>query len=198
MDAKALIEHTLGVVLVGGASRRMGKDKASIEFDGTTLLERSVGVLAEVFLSVVVSGGDWSPDGFRVLPDLVPGLGPLGGLDTAYGVAAGRSVFLLAVDMPFVDASIIRGIADPEVAAMSVRVPMGDGRRQPLCAVYGSGLGPIVRDRIDGRNRSMESLFAAVNLEEITGFDDDVFMNVNTQADLEAAIKRTGRHRSTR
>jgi molybdopterin-guanine dinucleotide biosynthesis protein A len=40
MDAKALIDHTLGVVLVGGGSRRMGRDKASIEFDGSTLLVR--------------------------------------------------------------------------------------------------------------------------------------------------------------
>ncbi|MEN8240150.1 MAG: molybdenum cofactor guanylyltransferase, partial [Actinomycetota bacterium] len=186
-----MIEHTLGVVLIGGASRRMGTDKASIEFDGSTLLERSVDVLAEVFTSVVISGGDQSLKGVRVLPDLVPGLGPLGGLDTAYRTAAGRDVFLLAVDMPFVDASTVRVIADPPVAAMSVRVPVAAGRRQPLCAVYGSGLGPIVRDRLEGKDRSMESLFGAVNVEEITGFNDDVFTNVNTQNDLDAALKRT-------
>ena len=195
---EAMIEHTLGVVLIGGASRRMGTDKASIEFNGTTLLDRSVSVLSEVFASVVVSGGDQPPSGVRVLPDLVPGLGPLGGLDTAYRTAAGRDVFLLAVDMPFVDAPTVRAIVEPPVAAMSVRVPVASGRRQPLCAVYGSGLGPVVRDRIEGRNRSMDSLFAAVDVEEITCFDDEVFMNVNTQADLEAALKRTGRHRSTR
>lgn len=193
-----MIEHTLGVVLIGGASRRMGTDKASIEFDGSTLLERSVDVLAEVFTSVVISGGDQSLKGVRVLPDLVPGLGPLGGLDTAYRTAAGRDVFLLAVDMPFVDASTVRVIADPPVAAMSVRVPVAAGRRQPLCAVYGSGLGPIVRDRLEGKDRSMESLFGAVNVEEITGFNDDVFTNVNTQDDLDAALRRTGRRRSTR
>jgi molybdopterin-guanine dinucleotide biosynthesis protein A len=198
MDAKALNEHTLGVVLVGGASRRMGTDKASIEFDGVSLLVRSVAVLTEVFTSVVISGGDQSPAGVRVLPDLVPGLGPLGGLDTAYSAAGGLDVFLLAVDMPFVDGSIVREIVEPPVAAMSVRVPVAHDRRQPLCAVYGSGLGPIVRDRIEGRDRSMESLFGAVDVEEITGFDEDVFMNVNTQADLEAALKRTGRHRSRR
>ena len=83
MDAKSLIDHTLGVVLIGGASRRMGTDKASIEFAGATLLKRSVDVLSEVFMSVVISGGDQPPVGVRVLPDLVPGLGPLGGLDTA-------------------------------------------------------------------------------------------------------------------
>ena len=198
MDAKALIDHTLGVVLVGGASRRMGADKASIEFAGTTLLERSVDALSEVFMSVVISGGDHAPEGAPVLPDLVPGLGPLGGLDTAYRAVTGRAVFLLAVDMPFVDATTIRAVAEPPIAAMSVRVPVSTGRRQPLCAVYGSGLGPVVRDRIEGRDRSMESLFGAVDVEEITGFDEDVFTNVNTQADLEAALKRTGRHRSTR
>lgn len=198
MDAKALINHTLGVVLVGGASRRMGTDKASIEFNGMTLLQRAVGVLSQVFASVVISGGDIAPAGARVLPDLVPGLGPLGGLDTAYRAATGRAVFLLAVDMPFVDASTVRGIVEPPVAAMSVRVPVVAGRRQPLCAVYGNGLGPVVRDRIEGKERSMEGLFGALDVEEITGFGDDVFTNVNTQADLEAALKRIGRHRSTR
>ena len=195
---KGMIEQTLGVVLVGGASRRMGRDKASIEFNGSTLLERSVAVLKEVFTSVVISGGDDPPAGVRVLPDLVPGLGPLGGLDTAYRAAAGRDVFLLAVDMPFVDASTIRRIAEPRVTAMSVRVPVADGRRQSLCAVYGSGLGPVVRDRIEGKDRSMESLFGAVDIEEITGFDDDVFMNVNTQADLDSALRRIDPHRNTR
>jgi molybdopterin-guanine dinucleotide biosynthesis protein A len=106
-------------------------------------------------------------------------------------------MFLLAVDMPFVDAGTIRRIADPAVSEMFVRVPLAAGRVQPLCAVYGSGLGPIVRDRLEGRHRSMESLFGVVDVEEIAGFDDDVFMNVNTQADLDAALKRTGRPRST-
>jgi molybdopterin-guanine dinucleotide biosynthesis protein A len=198
MDAKTLIEHTLGVVLIGGASRRMGSDKASIEFAGTTLLKRSVDVLSEVFLSVVISGGDQPPAGAIVLPDLVPGLGPLGGLDTAYRAAAGRDVFLLAVDMPFVEASTILTIVEPRVTAMSVRVPLAAGHRQPLCAVYGSGLGPVVRDRIESKDRSMESLFGAVNIEEITGFDDDVFMNVNTQADLDSALRRIDPHRNTR
>jgi molybdopterin-guanine dinucleotide biosynthesis protein A len=198
MNAKDLIESTLGVVLVGGASLRMGRDKASIEFNGSTLLVRASAVLSEVFTSVVISGGDAAPPGIRIIPDLVSGLGPLGGLDTAYRTAAGRAVFLLAVDMPFVDAQTVRDIAEPPVDAMSVRIPVAGSRRQPLCAAYGSGLGPVVRDRIEGKDRSMETLFNAVDAEEITGFNDDVFTNVNTQADLEAALKRFGRRRSTR
>jgi molybdopterin-guanine dinucleotide biosynthesis protein A len=197
MNAKALIDHTLGVVLVGGTSRRMGRDKASINFNGSTLLIRASTVLSEVFTSVVISGGDTAPSGIRIIPDLVSGLGPLGGLDTAYRTAAGRDVFLLAVDMPFVDEQTVRDIVEVPTGAMSVRVPVAAGRRQPLCAVYGSGLGPVVRDRIEGKDRSMESLFDAVDVNEITGLSDELFTNVNTQADLEAALKRIGRHRST-
>lgn len=193
-----MIEHTLGVVLVGGASTRMGKDKASIRFGGSTLLERSVAVASTVFASVVVSGGDYAPVGASVVADLVPGLGPLGGLDSAFRVAKGRNVFLLAVDMPFVDATTVRRIADPEVVSMSARVPVAAGRIQPLCAVYGSGLGPLVRDRVEGKDRSMENLLAAVDVEELLGIDDAVFVNVNTQADLQDALRRSGRHRSTR
>jgi molybdopterin-guanine dinucleotide biosynthesis protein A len=198
MHAKAAIDHTFGVVLVGGVSKRMGTDKASIVFDSLTLLDRAVSVLFDVFTTVVVSGGGLAARGIDVLPDLVPGLGPLGGLDTAYRATDGRAVFLLAVDMPFVDAATVSAIAEPPVTGMSVRVPLAAGRRQPLCAVYGAGLGPVVRDRIEAGNRSMESLLAAVDPEEITGFDDDLFTNVNTQADLEAAVKRSGRRHSTR
>jgi molybdopterin-guanine dinucleotide biosynthesis protein A len=175
----------------------LGRDKASIEFNGSTLLVRACAVLSEVFTSVVISGGDTAPSGIRIIPDLVSGLGPLGGLDTAYRTAAGRDVFLLAVDMPFVDEQTVRDIVEVPTGAMSVRVPVAAGRRQPLCAVYGSGLGPVVRDRIEGKDRSMESLFDAVDVNEITGLSDELFTNVNTQADLEAALKRIGRHRST-
>jgi molybdopterin-guanine dinucleotide biosynthesis protein A len=155
-------------------------------------------VLSEVFTSVVISGGDAAPSGIRTIPDLVSGLGPLGGLDTAFRAAAGRDVFLLAVDMPFVDEQTIRDIVEPPVDAMSVRVPVAAGRRQPLCAVYGSALGPVVGDRIEGNDLSMENLFDAVDVIEITCLDDQIFTNVNTQADLEEALKRIGRHRSRR
>ena len=197
-DNGRMIEHTLGVILAGGASTRMGTDKASIRFEGSKLLERSVVMLSDVFTSVAISGGSGAPATSLVIPDLVPGLGPMGGLDAAYGVAEGRAVFLLAVDMPFVDVSTVRAIVEPPTPAMSVRVPFAAGRRQPLCAVYGSGIGPVVHDRTKGGDRSMGSLFDRVDVEEILGLDDDLFTNVNTQADLEDALRRSGDRRNRR
>ena len=194
----AMINHTLGVVLVGGASRRMGIDKAAIDVGGVTLLERSVSVLSEVFSEVVVSGEGYAADGVLAVSDRVPGLGPMGGLDAVFAVAHGRAIFLLAVDMPFVDAWTVRAICEPEIAPMSVRVPVAAGRRQPLCSVYGSGLGPTVRRHLDSENRSMGRFFGSVAVEEMQGFDDQAFTNVNTVEDLDAAVKRFGRRRSTR
>ena len=193
-----MIEHTLGVVLVGGASRRMGIDKAGIDFGGRTLLERSVVVTSEVFSSVVVSGPGRPLEGLTVVPDLVPLLGPIGGLDAVYHMAQDRSVFLLAVDMPFVDADTVRSICESEISPMSARVPFALGRRQPLCAVYGSGLGPTVSGCLDGDDRSMARLLGSIAVDEINGFEDEIFNNVNTAQDLESAVKRFDHRRNTR
>ena len=193
-----MIDHTLGVVLTGGASRRMGTDKASIAFDGATLLERSVSVMSSVFTSVVVSGEAPVGVGIPVVADRVAGLGPLGGLDAAYEIAEGRAVFLLAVDMPFMDTETILAIADAIVPEMGARVPVAAGRRQRLCAAYGASLGPFVRECLDGEDRSMDCVLRRIDVHEVVGLDDDLFTNVNTVDDLEAAINRTGRHRSTR
>jgi len=128
---------TYGVVLAGGASTRMGHAKACIDIGGSTLLERAVATLSEA-CDVVVAGGSAAPDGVELIRDRHAGGGPLSGLDAAYAVAAGRSIFVLGVDMPFVEAATIREIIGTGVGATAARVPVGAGRIQPLCALYGA------------------------------------------------------------
>lgn len=176
----------------------MGGDKAAIEFDGMTLIERSIGVLSEVFSAVAVSGGSDTFGSVLSVADRTKGMGPLGGLDSVYQVAEGRSIFLLAVDMPFVDPATVHAIGEPELAPLSARVPFADGRRQPLCALYGGGLGLIVAESLTGEDRSLSRLLGLIHVEEVAGLDGDVFINVNTVEDLDAAIKRSDQRRNTR
>src|SRR5688572_13389852 len=95
-----------GVLLAGGKSRRMGEDKRHLVVGDETLLERGLGVLRSVFQEVlVVIAQDSSPVGVdaRVVRDLVPECGSLGGLYTGLMRATTSSIFVVACDMPFLD-----------------------------------------------------------------------------------------------
>lgn len=181
-----------GVVLAGGMSSRMGRDKALIEVDGITLLERAVQRLRPHVREVLVIGdperyGHLHP---QVLPDERPGLGPLGGIVTALKRARYVRLLVLACDMPHVnDRSLIalkRGLVDGADAAVPVH---GDGQ-EPLCAAYHRhGLEPLERALRAGRLRMVDALqqlrTVPVPVEPGSdGWPSDLFRNVNTPADL--------------
>ena len=126
-----------GLLLTGGASRRMGRDKALLELDGHRLVDRAAGALCAVAGPVIEVGPGWSSlDAVREDP---PGSGPLAAVST--GVAALRNrghagaVLVLAVDMPRVGVDLLRLLA--ERAGPATAVPRADGFPQVLCARYG-------------------------------------------------------------
>ena len=103
----------VGAVLAGGQSRRMGRDKAMLDWDGRSLLMRAVKVLESVFDEVlVVAPRDrgYEDLGVQVVPDIRPGLGPLGGLHTALVHGRGKPLFILACDMPHVTDDLVRWV----------------------------------------------------------------------------------------
>ena len=126
-----------GLLLTGGASTRMGTDKALVEIGGRRLVDRAAAALAQVADPVLEVGPGWSA--FPAVREDPPGTGPLAAV--AAGVAALRAgghdgpVIVLAVDMPFVTADLLRLLATrpgPETA-----VPRAGGHPQVLCARYG-------------------------------------------------------------
>ncbi|MFV1999716.1 MAG: molybdenum cofactor guanylyltransferase [Acidimicrobiia bacterium] len=192
-----MISDVVGVVLSGGKSTRMGRDKAAIEFGGEPMLERAVAALSLVFDAVLVAGDSTVAAEVETVTDVIAHGGPLSGLDAVYRRAEGKAVFLLAVDLPFVDAGVIREIAGPGVESTGTRVPVTRGRLQPLCALYGADLGPHVRDHLESDDRSMFGFIASIEDVDLVEMDPDVFENVNTAEELSAALKRFGQHRST-
>ena len=139
----------VGAVLAGGASRRMGADKAFIEIEGLTMVERAAVALRDAGIPVVlVVGGDRArlePLGLPFWPDLYPGQGPLGAIVTALHAldrAAGPSaeaVVTLPCDVVEPDAASVRavlgriGAAAPAIDGV---VPVGDGMPQWLHAAW--------------------------------------------------------------
>ena len=126
-----------GLLLTGGASRRMGSDKALLEVDGQRMVDRVAAVLGSVADPVIEVGPGWSS--LPAVREDPPGSGPLAAVCT--GVTALRAaghgglVLVLAVDMPRVNVEVLRLLAErpgPDTA-----VPRADGHPQVLSARYG-------------------------------------------------------------
>jgi len=187
----------LGAVLAGGRSRRFGSDKAFVELGGESLVRRAARSLDAAAGSVVVVANDLEKyllEGVTVRRDLIPGVGPLGGLHTAVSWAAEeefRGVLVLATDMPFVPPSLLRTLAARLDSGVAV-VPKSRSRRgfEPLCAAYDVACLPAIEAAIERGDRAVVSFFADVevlylDLAEVSshGDPDTMFFNVNRPDD---------------
>jgi molybdopterin-guanine dinucleotide biosynthesis protein A len=136
---------------------------------------------------------EWRP-GLAVHPDVVPGIGALGGILTA--VEALGAVVCVAWDMPFVPAALLRELAGG-LAAADVVIPESRGSRrgvEPLCAAYGPACAPAIRAALARGDQRAIGFHAAVRVARLPasrvlmyGDPDVLFFNVNTPEDLQHA-----------
>ena len=90
-------------ILAGGrASRFEGRDKSAIVVAGRTILDRQIAELTTLTTEILVVGGREAPQPARLVKDIVPGCGPLGGLHAALSESRGAATIVLACDMPYV------------------------------------------------------------------------------------------------
>ena len=158
-----------GVVLAGGKSSRMGRDKAALKLDGQPLVERCVNVLQQCFPKVIV-----------VRQDDVPGLGPMGGLLTALRRAP--KIFVVACDMPFLNAALICEMASQLPGYDAVAIP-----REPLHAAYSARILPVIEAQIAAGDYSVQSLLSKVRVK----FEHaKPIVNVNTPQEWEAICEK--------
>jgi molybdopterin-guanine dinucleotide biosynthesis protein A len=182
-----------GFLLAGGKSTRMGRDKAFLEFDGQTLLDRALNLLAGSCPSVAIVGDPARfPNYERVVADVFPGCGPLAGIHAALAHSSAGLNLVLAVDMPWVSLELLAFLfATAESNHATVNVPRIGHGLQPLCAVYRPQFLPVAERALREGNYKVDAAFAAVSTRIIeaaelaaAGFSERNFVNVNTPADL--------------
>ncbi len=169
----------------------MGRDKATLQYDGTTLVERVVSVVSRrcspVF--VIAAPGQPLPDlqAADVLRDEIRGVGPL--VATGRGLRAAADAgselaFVCAVDMPFMTIELIDELAE-HAARLDVDVVLPwDGRNHYLAGVYRTALADRVDALVAAGERSMRSLVDTVDTQRIVMAEQRALTNVNTTADL--------------
>ena len=189
---------TIAVILTGGMSRRMGRDKGTILFEnGETLIARLVRRYREEFDEVYVSvneAGRFDTAGAPELVDLRPGQGPMAGLEAAFARTDASLVFLTAVDLPFGSPELVRRLDELRAGQDACYIRRADGRPEPLFALYArSCQAPLAACLEEGR-RSFRWLFDRIGVREVRErelreFDlDHLLLNVNRPEDLEAAL----------
>ncbi|MFQ6111228.1 MAG: molybdenum cofactor guanylyltransferase [Nitrospinota bacterium] len=185
-----------GVILAGGESSRMGRNKAFLEVGGERLVDRAVSLLEGLFEELILIANDLSAYaylGLRTLPDRFPGKKSLGGIHTALLHMKTPYCFVAACDMPFLKEGLVRYLLSLR-EGYEVVVPRLDWGLEPLCAVYSQAcLKPIERllNRGDLKiiNFFPEVRVCEVARDDLMRFDPelDSFFNINTPEDLARA-----------
>ncbi len=151
-----------GVVLAGGASRRMGSDKAWLDVEGEPLWRRQVKVLRDAGAEPVLVArrrdqADLGDEDVWQVRDRVADAGPMAGIEAAMRAVKNPFLAVLAVDMPVVTAEWFKWLAEHCGGAMGVVAARAEGT-EPLAAIYPRGALATVTQRLEGGERSMRAL----------------------------------------
>ena len=186
------------LVLAGGKSSRMGRDKTKLELSGRTMIERACAFGASLGCPVLVASGypehfDALPDGVRAVPDDAPGCGPLGGL--CAGLSAMETEFALvwAVDMPFLSERAAERLRDA-IGEADACVYLLDGKPEPMFALYRKSCLAPARERLSRGEFRLRGLLHEVSLVTLAPDDPALFVNLNTPAEFEQARRQVERH----
>ena len=197
-------------VLAGGASSRMGTDKASLRLGNLTLVEHALQLLRSVRLEAFIVGSrdDLSAYG-EVVPDLRPGCGPLSGIEAGLQHAARRGkakALFLPVDLPLLPTAFLRQMIDRACLTDALAtVPRFLGHEQPLCAIYDCALLPAISLAIDTGDYKVMRVIRQATAASLDCFDVEttlaaggdhsgwpaathrMFLNCNTPKDFHSA-----------
>lgn len=188
-----------GFILAGGASSRMGADKALLRLGGEPFVGRVGRALAAVAprVRVISSRHESSAFPFEVVPDRFEGRGAIGGLHAALKACEAAWAVVVSCDLPFVTGELLARLASLRGPGVEAIAPtQEDGRRQPLCALYArDACLPVVERLIlagELRPRALLSQVRSrlVGFEELKDLDGSglFFSNVNTPEDYRRAL----------
>lgn len=188
---------TAAVILAGGMSRRMGRDKAALPFGEETMLSHLVNTYRPYFDLTAVSlnqAGRFDTAGAMEVVDRRPGDGPMAGLEAAFLDTGADVIFLTGTDLPLGDPALALHLMElrGEHDACLIRSARGI---EPLFAVYSRACLSAAQKALDAGRRSMFQVLSHVDAleipaQELTGFDvERVLTNVNDPQEYEKILK---------
>jgi molybdopterin-guanine dinucleotide biosynthesis protein A len=186
-----------GIILAGGQSRRLGRDKRFLLLAGRPLIAHVIERLQPLVSEIIIAAPD--PDAFagwnaRIVPDLYPDRGVLAGLHAGLTAARGRWAFVIAADLPRLNPALLRAMADrARISPADTIVPQWQGALEPLHALYRpAACAPAAEAALRREERRIIAFYPDVQIEifpenEVARRDPagHSFFNVNTPEEWE-------------
>jgi molybdenum cofactor guanylyltransferase len=187
-----MIHSVTGVILAGGKSVRMGRDKARLPYQNRNLIDAPIETLSQIFDTVILSvrqADHLAEYNLKKVVDRHGDIGPMGGITSV--LAAGyERIFCVACDMPFLNQPLIRHLCS--FSDFDAVVPQWEGRAEMMHAIYGASLLPAFAESIArGEYKLIDAVRGAkvrfLPEEEVRLFDPhgETFRNVNRPEDYE-------------
>ncbi|MFN2452900.1 MAG: molybdenum cofactor guanylyltransferase [Pyrinomonadaceae bacterium] len=199
MADKALMTDIESFILIGGASRRMGSDKARLNLGGRTFVARIADALSPITNTISIVGARTECESFNlpVVEDVYAGWGALGGVHAALRACRTEWAAIVACDLPFASAELFVRMASMREDFDAVAPLQSDGRPQPLCALYRAQTCVFrAEELIEAHERRARALLRVVatrfvSSDELADLRDAplLFANINTAEDYARALK---------
>jgi molybdopterin-guanine dinucleotide biosynthesis protein A len=184
---------TGAAIVAGGRARRFeGQDKSRLVVDGRSIIVRQLAVLQQVATEITVVGGQpgrFADLGVREQPDRLTGYGAIGGIHTAVETTSSDRVLVVACDLPFLEAGLLRRLVELSAGRDGAWVSTSRGV-EPLLACYRRAAGPAIRGAIEAGRLRASDLGRVLDMASLGGAELDRFgpaerllANVNTPAD---------------
>lgn len=184
-----------GIILAGGKSSRMGADKGLQELCGKPLIQYAIDALSGLCSTIIISSSSeaYQALGYKVVGDVFPGIGPMGGIYSALKQSKTDMNLVLSCDLPFVTQELMSYILQNS-NGFKVTIPwMGGQHYEPLCGFYHLSTLDQIGDYIKNANYKLPDLFEEISINKLDinnkseFYKEYLFFNVNSKNDLETA-----------
>ncbi|MEI6563518.1 MAG: molybdenum cofactor guanylyltransferase [bacterium] len=184
-DRWVIRPNATAIILAGGKSLRMGRDKSMLAVDGQPMIGHIAGQLS-YFQERLISSNDPEKYAFLKLPvvsDREPGYGPLMGILSSVDRAAHDLCFVTGCDIPALDPGFVMQLLAQAEDHDIVMPQHADGRVEPLLAVYRKSIIPVAEAELRGGNRRIVSLFDKLRVRFVAADQENWYHNLNTMED---------------
>lgn len=187
-----MVYQATGIILAGGKSSRMGRDKALILLKNRTFLEHSITKMKELFQEVLVvsdKSNKYQVSNIKQVVDIYPGCGPLGGIHAGLYTSEFEWVMVTACDMPCWDRKIIDELMKLRPGYDAV-VPEVKNKPEPLFSLYNKSCLPVIEQLLKQKSLKVTDLFSKIHTKKVDiqnlgkNIFPEEFININTPEDM--------------
>jgi molybdopterin-guanine dinucleotide biosynthesis protein A len=183
-----------GIILCGGKSRRMGKNKALLELRGKYIISQVIDILLPLCNEIIISTNSKELDflGYRTVSDEKSNIGPIAGIYSALKASKTNKNIIVSCDTPFINSGLLKKMQKIS-QDFEIVLPIFHGYLQPITGIFDKSILPLIEKELSQRNYIPPRIFEKCNLNKLkidnasSFYNKHLFFNVNSPEDYQKA-----------